>query len=131
MINKCSQRHRSSSAYRVRSLLGQRCLDRGRSTATTRVATLVSRINAAGAGVTRRVRQARPIAFSSPVESASEDQIDISDDDHRRSLLPPDLTSSNTELGNIPDDQQLLDKTTQFAGVRGRLVRGQRYCRSP
>lgn len=77
--------------------------------------TLVSRMNAAGAGVTA----AYDVAGDRIVLTgmwASEDEIDVGDDS-TGFLAAAGLAPENTERGNIPDDEQVLAKTTQFASV--------------
>lgn len=79
------------------------------------VQSIVGRINAAGAGVTASYDSAADkIALTS--HSASEDQIVVGDDTSGFTAAAK-LSTSNTLVGNVADDQQTLAKATQFGAV--------------
>lgn len=84
-----------------------------RSTDTLR--TLIARINSANAGVTAAY-DSNADRFVVTGQSPSEDQIDVAGDSSGF-LAAAGLASSSTELGNVPDDQQFLARTTAFASV--------------
>jgi hypothetical protein len=79
------------------------------------VATLVDRINDANAGVTAVYDSGSDkIVLTSTANS--EDDIDVANDTTGFAALAG-LITSNTERGNIRDDEQILSKTSQFAAV--------------
>jgi hypothetical protein len=82
---------------------------------TDTLTTLISRINSASAGVTASYDTTNDRVVLAG-QSASEDDIAVAND-NTGFLTAAGLTSSNTVHGNIPDDQQFLGKTTQFASV--------------
>ena len=82
---------------------------------TDTLATLLSRINGANAGVTATYDSAADRVLLTG-QSASEDDIVVGDDT-TGFLAAAGLASSNTSRGNISDDQQFLDRTEHFAGV--------------
>jgi hypothetical protein len=86
-------------------------IDRSTDTLTT----LLSRINAANAGVIATYDAAADRVVLTG-QSASEDDIVVGGDT-TGFVAASGFVTSNTERGNIPDDQQYLERTTQFAGV--------------
>lgn len=82
---------------------------------TDTLTSLISRINSANAGVTATYdTNADRVVLTG--QSASEDQIDVSSDT-TGFLAASGLASGNTVRGNLPDDQQVLAKTTQFTAI--------------
>ncbi|WP_418317080.1 beta strand repeat-containing protein [Piscinibacter sakaiensis] len=76
---------------------------------------IIDRINSAGAGVTARFD-----ALAGRVELVSHapgDQLIVVDNDSSGFLAAASLASDNTLRGQLPDDQQLLSRTSAFAGV--------------
>ena len=82
---------------------------------TDSLATIVSRINGAGAGVTASYDAAQDKVVLSTVGN-SEDVITLSDDSTGL-VAAAKLSSAETAVGNVRDDLQILSKTSQFAAV--------------
>ncbi len=76
---------------------------------------LVTRINAAGAGVTATYDSATD-TLKLETTSSSEDDI-VAANDTTGFLSAVKLAAATTVQGNIADDQQVLTKTARFAGV--------------
>lgn len=81
---------------------------------TDTLQTILAKINASAAGVTAAY-SAQGDKLSLTTNSRSEDLITIEDGTGFASAAQ--LSSAQTVRGNIRDDQQVLSKTTQFAGV--------------
>jgi hypothetical protein len=82
---------------------------------TDTLASIVSRINGAGAGVTAAYDSATDKVVLTTMGN-SEDAITVSGDT-TGFLAAARLAGATTVAGNIRDDQQMLTKTSQFAGV--------------
>ncbi|HXT17915.1 MAG TPA: flagellin hook IN motif-containing protein [Gemmatimonadaceae bacterium] len=84
-------------------------------TDTDSVSSIVSRINASAAGVTATYDSGQDKIVLT-TNGNSEDLITVSGDTSGF-VTAAKLSTANTVKGNIRDDQQVLDKTTQFAAV--------------
>ena len=82
---------------------------------TDSLTSVISKINSSGAGVTASYDEAHDKVLLTTT-SNSEDQITVTGDT-TGFLSAAGLSTNNTVRGNIRDDQQVLAKTTQFAGV--------------
>ena len=79
------------------------------------IATVLAKINTSGAGVTASLnRTTNKIEIVS--NSNSEDQIVVGND-ATGFLAMAQLSTTNTVVGNIRDDRQILSKSSQFAAV--------------
>ncbi len=77
--------------------------------------TIIDKINSAGVGVTASLNESsHRIELVS--DAGSEDLIEVGNDTSGF-LDATRLAAANTVRGNVPDDQQVFAKTTQFAGV--------------
>jgi hypothetical protein len=82
---------------------------------TDTLQTLLARINSSGAGVTASFNQSTD-RIELVTSSASESQIVVANDT-AGFLSAAKLSTSNTIVGNLRDDQQILSQSTPFAAV--------------